>query len=99
MSKLILDGITVEELLQKIDSLIEAKLSMKKEMTRKEESDFMTRKEVAGLLRITLPTLHDWTKEGLIKSYKIGNRVLYKELEVYEATQELQWNKHKKYRS
>ena len=45
--------------------------------------EFLTRKETAAKLRITLPTLHNWTREGLIKSYKLGGRVLYNTTEVY----------------
>lgn len=97
MSKIILDGITVTDFLQRIEQLIDFKISTQNDAA-KALSPFMTRKEVASLLRITLPTLHDWTKEGLIKSHKIGNRVLYKLDEIYEATADLRENKHKKLR-
>ena len=37
-----------------------------------------TRKEVAKLLGISLPTLHLWTKEGVIQAFRIGNTIRYK---------------------
>lgn len=42
----------------------------------------LTRKETADKLKISLVTLNDWTKRGLIQSYLIGGRVLYKESEI-----------------
>lgn len=42
----------------------------------------LTRKETADKLKISLVTLNDWTKRGLIQSYIIGGRVLYKEKEI-----------------
>lgn len=49
------------------------------------DPDMFSRKETAKFLRISLPTLHDWTKEGLIRAYRIGNRVLYKKVDIDQA--------------
>jgi excisionase family DNA binding protein len=43
---------------------------------------YLTRKEVAAKYHITLSTLNDWTKRGIIKGYRIGRRVLYKMTEI-----------------
>jgi excisionase family DNA binding protein len=53
------------------------------------ENLLLTRKETAQLLCISLPTLNEWTKTGVIKAHRIGNRVLYKEQEVIEALVEV----------
>lgn len=50
----------------------------------------LSRKETAKLLCISLPTLNEWTKTGILKAHRIGNRVLYKEQEVIEALVEVQ---------
>lgn len=47
-----------------------------------EEEILLTRKETADKLKISLVTLNDWSKRGLLKSYIIGGRVLYKSKEV-----------------
>ena len=47
--------------------------------------DYITRREVANLFKITLVTVHDWTRKGLLTAYKIGNRVYYKRTEVEGA--------------
>ena len=36
--------------------------------------------EVASMLKISLPTLNEWSKRGIIQSYRIGSRVLYKRI-------------------
>ena len=36
----------------------------------------LTRKEVCDLLEISLPTMHRWTKDGRLKSIKIGKRAV-----------------------
>lgn len=44
-----------------------------------------TRKETAEFLKVSLPTLHIWSKTGKLKFYRIGNRVLYKKNEIMNA--------------
>ena len=46
---------------------------------------YITRREVAKLFKISLVTVHDWTRKGLLSAYKIGNRVYYKRAEVEGA--------------
>ncbi|MAW95960.1 MULTISPECIES: helix-turn-helix domain-containing protein [unclassified Leeuwenhoekiella] len=56
----------------------------------KEKLTLLTRKDTAKLLRISLPTLHDWTKTGIVKAHRIGNRILYKLEEVNQALSQIQ---------
>lgn len=51
----------------------------------KSDGDFLTRNETAQLLRVTLPTLYDWTKRGYLISYRMGSRIRYKRSEVNES--------------
>jgi len=48
---------------------------------------YLSRQETAQALHITLPTLHIWTKEGRLQSYRIGSRILYKANEVMAAAE------------
>ena len=48
-------------------------------------SDLITREAALKLLEVTAPTLHDWTRRGLIPSYRIGARVYYKRSEIETA--------------
>ena len=93
---IILEGITTEDFFEKIESIIDKKLeeilvqqNLKKDLTNR----YITREEVSKLLRVSLPTLTEQCKIGLIKSYKIGNRVLFKG---FEIDQSLVGKKHKR---
>ncbi len=63
--------------------LIEGVLRAPKPKTKEKDLDRLyTRKETAKYLRISLPTLHDWSKAGVLISYRLGNRVYYKQSEI-----------------
>ena len=49
-----------------------------KNFTPKELTVWITRKDASELLGVSLVTIHNWTKEGIINAYKIGNRVRFK---------------------
>ncbi len=83
---LILQGITVEQLISKIDSIVEKRLAEKLiELKEKPAVKYLVRKEVCQILKISLPTLHDWTQNGMITSYRIDSRILYKLEDIEEA--------------
>ena len=67
-----------EVLDEKLNSVLEPKKSTVKIL-------YLNRFEVADRLRISLPTLNNWTKEGIVQSYRIGRRVLFKEDEINSA--------------
>jgi len=97
MNQILLNGISINELLDKIGQLIENKVAQKNHEPQKQnQSKFISRKEVAKLLQISLPTLNDWTKSGLLNSYQIGTRVLYKLEEVEQSPAQRNFTKFKK---
>lgn len=54
------------------------------------ESDYnilLSRKEVAEYLKISLPTLHNYQKSGILKYHRVGSRILFKKGEILEALQ------------
>lgn len=86
MSQVLFTGINLNELLEKIGQVIDSKLSqVATQNTKQNQSSFITRQDVSKLLKISLPTLNEWTKLGWLQSYKLGNRVLYKQDEIEEA--------------
>jgi excisionase family DNA binding protein len=84
MENLMFTGVSLDELVLRIEKLIDAKFGGMTKIDQP-EIEYFSRREVCSLLKISLPTLHDWTKLGRVKSYKIGNRVLYKTVEIQEA--------------
>lgn len=61
-----------------------------------EQTELITRNEVCDLLQITLPTLHQWTKEGVITGYRIGTRIRYKRAEVLATLNKVQQIKYRR---
>ena len=62
--------------------------------TTDKEPELLTRKEIAKLLRVSLPTLHDWTKRGVVKAYRIEGKVYYKRSEIEESLTEIRAQKY-----
>ena len=52
----------------------------------------LSRTEAARFLGITLPTLHKYTKSGIIKGYRLGSMVRYKRSELLAALESMQTN-------
>jgi len=52
--------------------------------------------QVAKLLRISLPTLNEWSKQGIVQSYRIGSRILYKKEEIETSIKEVRNLKYKR---
>lgn len=77
---------TPEKLQELINSGIEKQFEeLKKSLHPKEVEEFMTRQEVADLLKINLTTLWSWTNKKKLNSYGIEGRVYYKRSEVEKA--------------
>ncbi|MDF0719190.1 helix-turn-helix domain-containing protein [Kaistella sp. PBT33-4] len=46
------------------------------------DDEFYTREATAQKLKVSLSTLHNWSKSGILNHTKIGNRVYYARSEV-----------------
>lgn len=60
------------------------------------KEDYGTRKEISEALKISLPTLNELTKNGTLRGYRIGGRVLYKWAEVELSLTAMQADKYKR---
>ena len=52
------------------------------------EKELLTRKETAEIFAVSLVTIHDWCKHGILKPYKVGNRTYFKRAEVFSVVSE-----------
>lgn len=68
-----------KEILEGVEKLL---VEFSKQFQPKEPTVWLSRKEVSELLGISLPTLHDWGKRGILKPYKIGNRVRFRQEDI-----------------
>ncbi len=83
MDNLILSTYTPEELTGIIHKAIrEVVKDLQPPASTPHSETLLTRKETSDKLKISLVTLNDWTKRGLLQSYLIGGRVLYKDSEI-----------------
>lgn len=80
--QIILQGITIEKFFERLNQLVQPKAPVQPTSS---QDDFIDRKTASKLLSINLTTLNKHTRSGRLKSYSIGNRVLYKRSEVLAA--------------
>jgi hypothetical protein len=84
-TQIFLNGITLQELAEALAPL----LQNKQVANTSPENELMTRDEVCKMLCFNKTSLWKHTKSGKLKSYGIGNRVLYKRSEVILAVKPL----------
>lgn len=100
MDKVIFTNIPIEELENKLSSIVEAKIKSLINPstlgTQQVSEGYATRIEVAERLRISLPTLHNLTKQGLLKAYRMNRRVLYKWTEIEDSLVKVENNRYKR---
>jgi excisionase family DNA binding protein len=80
MKNILLQEISVDELSERVT--VKILEGIKPLFPTRETQEYITRREAANILRISLPTLHSWTVTGRLKSYRIGTRIRYKKSEV-----------------
>lgn len=60
-----------------------------KTFKQKESEELLTREQTCFMLKISLPTLWQWSKNKKLNAYYLGNRVYYKRSEIYESLENL----------
>ena len=96
MEPILLNGINLSDLKKVLREVLEEKSNDFAKPVKSEDQDYLSRKEVARLLKISLTTLNDWSKQGIVQSYRIGNRVLYKRNEIDDSISKVQNIKYKR---
>lgn len=88
MQNVVLSPIDTETLInqiaQRTAELIESRRSEQPKQAT-DETDLLTPKETAQLLRISIPTLWRYEKKGKVKCYGIGGKRYYKRNEIIES--------------
>ena len=82
---LVLEGVDADTLLSNFRRIEDNLSELGDNLEPKQPAEYLTRREVATLFSVSLPTVHDWTKKGILAAYRIGNRVFYKRAEVEAA--------------
>jgi excisionase family DNA binding protein len=79
-------NITTNDLTNLIKEGIKSELSEFKNSINPEslESPHLTRRETAKYFGVSLNCINDWTRKGILKSYKVGQRVFFKRSELLQ---------------
>lgn len=87
MNTIQITQLTPDQFEETIKKAVRSQLdSLKKEIAPVQpKEEYLSRKEVADLLKVELSTLHNWCKKGKLKPYGIGNRVYFLRSDIEKA--------------
>jgi excisionase family DNA binding protein len=90
MSEIQFIQVTPNDLVNRISESVKTQIQelsnyLKALTPTKNEKEFLTRKEVAELFKVSLVTIHEWCNSGVLKHYKVGNRTYFKYSELLET--------------
>lgn len=89
-NQILLSPIPLAALTEALRGIVRDEMSQQQVTTEKDGGEeLLTRAETIKILKISLPTLHQWTKDGLIKSYQSNSRIRYKKNEVLALFKEV----------
>jgi excisionase family DNA binding protein len=99
-NEILLNGISFEQLQNSIKTIVSAELKNAViELTESQKDtapELITRKETADILGVSLPTLHEWTKKGVLPAKRIGSRIRYERTAVYDALKSVEPLKYRR---
>ena len=93
-NSIILENISPDQLFAKIEEIVSQAID--KRLLPKTPQTYITKKEAAAKLRLSLPTLGRLISDGTIKVYRIGRSVLFKSDEIELALTEISNHKYKR---
>ncbi|MAX71361.1 MAG: DNA-binding protein [Flavobacteriaceae bacterium] len=91
MAKIEINNFNIADLEQAIKNVLNENVfnDVLDKIHQKESVNIYSREATADLLCVSLPTLNEWTKQGIIRAFRIGGRVLYKLEDINEALKEV----------
>ena len=81
MHSVTITQINRDELSNLINNSLKEFFKTKGEPQKIESNPRLTRKEVAKLFDVSLNCVNDWSKKGILKPYKVGQRTYFKRSE------------------
>lgn len=73
----------IKEIAKEVKNILFADLE--KTIRDNEPKRYLSADEICNQFDITKPTIHEWRKRGILKSYKLGSRVYYRLDEIENA--------------
>lgn len=79
-------GVSPDELKEHIMTGVRTELKSKAQISQPIiPPEYLTRKETATILKVSLVTLSDWNKKKILNPYRLGNLIRYKRNEIEQA--------------
>ncbi|PTX44188.1 excisionase family DNA binding protein [Christiangramia gaetbulicola] len=79
----ILHNTSPEDLINQLVTILKKEIQdLKQNFQPKQPEEYLTRQQVAELLKIDKSTVHNHVKKGVLKQYGIGGKVYYKRSEI-----------------
>lgn len=79
----ILHNTSPEDLINQLVTILRQDIeNLKQNFQPKQPEEYLTRQEVADLLKIDKSTVHNHVKKGVLKQYGIGGKVYYKRSDI-----------------
>ncbi|NVN94886.1 MAG: helix-turn-helix domain-containing protein [Bacteroidetes bacterium] len=98
MHNIILQGISFDELKGQLREIVNECFNNQNPHKQQEiDTEYLSRSQVAKTLKVSLVTLNEWTKKGIIKAYRIGNRVLYLKTDIQNSLTEVKSLKYRRF--
>jgi excisionase family DNA binding protein len=98
-NEIILSGFTFEQFQDTIKGIVRNEVTEALSglpVAPEPSPEFITRREAAETLRISLPTLNEWTKTGIIPASRIGTRIRYAKADVLNSLKEVETLKYRR---
>lgn len=83
----LIQNVTAEEFSETLRQVVREELSAMQ--PKPPTSNYLTRIEVSKLLKISLPTLNEYTRKGIIRGSRIGSRILYLESDIASSVTDI----------
>lgn len=78
----LIHDVTPDQITSLFEGLQNQLKELKSNFEPKQPTEYLTRNEVAELLKCDLSTLHNWVKKGKLIPYGIGNRIYFKRSDI-----------------
>jgi len=95
MPKIIFHETPLEEIQAFIYEAVASQFKKYQLSNPEEPEKLFNRPEAAKYLKISLPTLHEYTKNGTIQAVRIGSRVRYRKTDIEAALKTIRVAKNK----
>lgn len=84
-----IEGLSAKQVLAAFQALESKIEDLKTQAPPVPAPGYLSRQEVAKMLKVSLVTVNDWTNKGFLKAYRLGQKVFYKAAEIDAAMVEI----------